>query len=101
MLRVLHGFFMFENAYIREVGNTFFFKLVTHTCSYLVYLSFDEEQFYECRRALDCCVDMFQRQGLLANHVVVLREEVLHPKQRRGRLLLSVICKNPYQHKND
>lgn len=61
------------------------------TFCYLVNLGFDEEEFDECGRALDGGVDVFESQGLLTDHVVVLSKEVLHPEQRGGRLLLTVI----------
>lgn len=62
---------------------------------YLVDLGFDEEELDEGGRALDGGVDVVERQRLLANHVVVLRQEVLDPQQRGRRLLFTVICKTP------
>jgi len=53
---------------------------VRRRACYLVNLGFDEEQFNECGRALNGCVDIFESQRLLVNHVVVLSEEVLHPE---------------------
>lgn len=64
---------------------------------YLVNLGFDEEELDECRRALDGRVDVFERQSLLANHVVVLCQEVLHPQQRGWWFLLTVICDSAWR----
>ena len=58
---------------------------------YLVDLGLDDEQLYERGRALDGGVDVLQGERLLAHHVVVLRQEVLHPEQRGRGLLLTAI----------
>lgn len=66
-------------------------KMAARHLSYLVDLGLDDEQLYERGRALDGGVDVLEGERLLANHVAVLRQEVLHPEQRGWRLLLPAV----------
>ncbi|KAG7270401.1 hypothetical protein CRUP_024721 [Coryphaenoides rupestris] len=50
-------------------------KTAAHHLYYLVDLGLDDEQLYERGRALDGGVDVLKGERLLANHVVVLRQE--------------------------
>ena len=68
------------------------------TSGYLVDLGLDDEQLYERGRALDGGVDVLQGQCLLAHHVVVLRQEVLHPQEGGGGLLLTAVWNSQSEH---
>lgn len=60
--------------------------------SYLVDLGLDEEELDQRGRAVDGCVDAVQSQAGSVGVVKVLRQEVLDPEQRGGRLLLPIVC---------
>ncbi len=47
---------------------------------YLEYLGFNEEELYQSRCALNGSVDVFESHGVLADLIIVLSQEILHPE---------------------
>lgn len=46
----------------------------------LVDLRLDKEELYEGRGAFDGCVDVFESEGLFADMVEMLSQEILNPE---------------------